>query len=102
MIQRSADIGLGIPFNVGSYALLTKMIAEVCKLKTGDLIIVMGDTHIYKNHIEALKIQITRKPNPFPTLYFSRQINDIDDFKYEDFILKNYNPHMKLEMNMAA
>lgn len=102
MYQRSCDMGLGVPFNIASYALLTRMIAHVCNLLPGELIHTLGDTHIYLNHIEALKEQITRQPKPFPVLQFKRDISNIDDFCYEDIELKNYEYHSNLKMEMAV
>lgn len=102
MYQRSCDMGLGVPFNIASYALLTKMIAHVCEIDCGDFIHVMGDAHVYTNHVDALKTQIKRTPGPFPTLKFARKITDIDDFKYEDIIVENYKPQGKIQMEMAV
>ena len=87
MYQRSADVGLGVPFNIASYSLLTIMIAHICNLKPGDFIHIIGDTHIYINHIDAVKEQIKRNPNPFPKLFINRHISDIDNFNYDDFLL---------------
>lgn len=86
LYQRSADMGLGVPFNIASYALLTYMIAHVTNLKPGDFIHTLGDTHVYLNHVEPLKEQLERKPRPFPQLKIKREITDIDDFRFEDFI----------------
>ncbi|XP_013175014.1 PREDICTED: thymidylate synthase [Papilio xuthus] len=102
MYQRSADMGLGVPFNIASYSLLTHMIAHVTGLEAGEFVHTTGDTHVYLNHIEPLQKQLERKPKPFPTLEFARKVETIDDFKYEDFIIKNYNPHPKIEMEMAV
>ncbi|KAF9097245.1 Thymidylate synthase, partial [Mortierella sp. AM989] len=116
LYQRSCDMGLGVPFNIASYALLTKMIAHVTDLGCGEFIHTMGDTHIYLDHTEALKIQIEREPRPFPKLYIrpfqgengeksaeaNRVIQNIDDFKLEDFVLEGYNPHKKIDMAMSA
>ncbi|VVC91706.1 thymidylate synthase [Leptidea sinapis] len=102
LYQRSADMGLGVPFNIASYALLTHMIAHITGLEAGEFIHTTGDTHVYLNHIEPLKIQLEREPRPFPTLEFSRNVESIDDFKYEDFIIKDYNPHPKINMEMAV
>lgn len=101
MYQRSADLGLGVPFNIASYALLTHMIAHVCGLGVGEFIHVMGDCHCYLNHVEALQEQITRVPRPMPKLRFARTVTDIDDFKFADFILEDYNPYPKLKMGLA-
>ncbi|XP_047545676.1 thymidylate synthase [Vanessa atalanta] len=102
LYQRSADMGLGVPFNIASYALLTHMIAHVTNLQAHEFVHTTGDTHVYLNHIEPLKIQLERQPRPFPTLEIARKIESIDDFKYEDFVIKNYNPYPKIEMEMAV
>jgi len=102
MTQRSADIGLGVPFNIASYSLLTHMIAHICGLKTGEFIHNLGDTHIYENHINQLKEQIKRKPYQFPKLRIKRNISSINDFKYEDFELIDYNYHNKIPMIMST
>jgi thymidylate synthase len=94
--------GLGVPFNIASYALLTHMIAHVCGLKTGDFVHTTGDTHVYLNHIEPLKEQLKREPKPFPTIRFKRQIDNIDDFKFDDFELIDYKPHPTIKMEMAV
>lgn len=101
LYQRSADMGLGVPFNIASYALLTHMVAHVCGLKPGEFHHVLGDTHVYLNHFSALKEQISREPRPFPTLEFNRQVTSIDDFKFEDFKIVGYNPHPSIPMEMA-
>ncbi|KXN74035.1 thymidylate synthase [Conidiobolus coronatus NRRL 28638] len=102
MYQRSCDMGLGVPFNIASYSLLTLMIAHVCKIEPGEFILTMGDCHVYKDHVEALETQLQRTPNDFPTLKFKREITNIEDFVYEDFILENYNPQKKIEMTMSV
>ncbi|AMD21223.1 HEL057Wp [Eremothecium sinecaudum] len=102
MYQRSCDMGLGVPFNIASYALLTKMIAMVCDMEPGEFIHTMGDAHIYSDHVDALREQISRVPRNFPKLYIKRQVTDIDDFKYEDFEIKDYNPHGKIQMKMSV
>ena len=101
LYQRSCDIGLGVPFNIASYAILTRMIAHVTGCSPGDFIHTMGDAHIYIDHIDALKIQIEREPKAFPHLEFGREINNIDDFKYEDFIINDYRPHAQIKMKMS-
>ncbi len=93
LYQRSADTFLGVPFNIASYALLTMMVAQVCNLKPGDFVHTLGDTHLYLNHIEQAKLQLTREPRPLPTMTINPEIKSIFDFKYEDFELSNYNPH---------
>lgn len=102
LYQRSGDLGLGIPFNIASYALLTRLIGCVCKLKPGELILTIGDAHIYLNHIDALKEQLRRVPRPFPTLHLAcNDVATIDDIKAEDIVLEDYNPHDKIDMKMA-
>jgi thymidylate synthase len=100
--QRSADVFLGVPFNIASYALLTMMIAQVCKLRVGDLIQVMGDTHLYLNHIDQAKLQLTREPYPLPTMRLNPDVSSIFDFTFEDFELVNYqsHPHIKGEISV--
>jgi|Transcript_95234 dihydrofolate reductase/thymidylate synthase len=102
MYQRSCDIGLGVPFNIASYSLLTCMMAQVCGLKPGDFIHQMGNTHVYKNHVEPLKTQLERAPRPFPTLRMNPDVKDIDGFQASDFELLGYNPHGKIAMDMAV
>ncbi|CRL04633.1 CLUMA_CG017702, isoform A [Clunio marinus] len=102
LYQRSADMGLGVPFNIASYALLTYMIAHVTNLKIGDFIHTLGDAHVYLNHIEPLKAQIERVPRPFPQLKIKRQVENIDDFKFEDFEIIGYDPYPTIKMEMAV
>lgn len=102
MYQRSADLGLGIPFNIASYAALTHMMAKVTDTEAHELIMQLGDAHVYRDHIDALQIQVTREPRPFPKLRWARDVKDIDDFKFEDFIVEGYKPHPKLEMKMSV
>jgi len=102
LYQRSCDMGLGVPFNIASYALLTIMIAHVCGLEPGEFIHTMGDAHVYADHADALKGQLERAPREFPTLKINRQVDDIDDFKFEDFELVGYDPHPSIKMNMSV
>src|SRR5258708_11029022 len=102
MFQRSADLGLGIPFNIASYALLTHMIAKVTNTEARELVIQLGDAHVYRDHVDALKLQLEREPRPFPTLRWTRNVTDIDDFKDDDFAVDGYQPHGKLEMKMSV
>lgn len=102
MYQRSADFGLGIPFNIASYALFTHMIAQVCNLEVGDLIISIGDAHIYQNHIEQIKEQLAREPFPLPTLKLNPDISVITDFDMDDIELVDYQCHASIPMPMAV
>jgi thymidylate synthase len=102
MYQRSCDLGLGVPFNIASYSLLTILIAHVCGLKAGEFVHVLGDAHVYSNHIEPLKQQLERTPLPFPTLTLARKVESIDDFVFEDFVLKGYTPLEAIKMQMAV
>jgi thymidylate synthase len=102
MYQRSCDLGLGVPFNIASYSLLTRMVAHVCGLKPGEFVHMLGDTHVYMNHVEALKEQLTREPRPFPTLTIKTRGQDIDSFVFEDFELHDYNPYGPIKMDMAV
>jgi dihydrofolate reductase/thymidylate synthase len=102
MYQRSCDMGLGVPFNIASYSLLTCMIAQVCGLKPGDFVHQMGNTHVYSNHVEPLKTQLARTPRPFPLLRVNPDVKDIDSFQMSDFELLGYNPHGKIAMDMAV
>lgn len=100
--QRSADVGLGMPFNIASYALLTMIVAQVCDCIPGEFIYTLGDAHIYKNHIEQLKEQILRTPYSFPTLLINKNIKNIDKFNYDDFKLVDYEHHPKLELPFSS
>jgi thymidylate synthase len=102
LYQRSADMGLGVPFNIASYALLTMMIANVTGLEPGDCVHTLGDAHIYSNHVDQIREQIKREPRPFPKMKIKRKVDSIDDFKMEDFELENYDPHPVIKMSMAV
>ena len=102
LYQRSADIFLGVPFNIASYSLLTIMIAQVCDLKVGDFVHTFGDAHIYSNHFDQMKLQLTREPRKLPSLKVNKKIKSIFDFKYEDFVLEDYNPHPHIKGKVAV
>ncbi|WP_027003999.1 thymidylate synthase [Hugenholtzia roseola] len=102
MYQRSCDVFLGLPFNIASYALLTHMLAHVCGLQVGELIINIGDAHLYQNHIEQAKLLLTRTEFPLPTIELDPSITDIDAFKYEHFTLKNYQAHPAIKADIAV
>ncbi|XP_048856968.1 thymidylate synthase [Brienomyrus brachyistius] len=102
LYQRSGDMGLGVPFNIASYSLLTYMIAHITGLKPGDFVHTLGDAHIYINHVKPLKEQLQREPRPLPKLKILRQVERIDDFRPEDFEICGYNPHPAIKMQMAV
>ena len=102
MYQRSVDVFLGLPFNIASYALLTHMVAQVCDLKPGEFILSTGDTHIYKDHVEQVREQLTRTPYELPTLYLNPEIKDIEDFKMQDIALVDYTSYAPIKANMAV
>ena len=100
--QRSCDVGLGVPFNIASYSLLTMMLAQVCELDLGEFVWTGGDVHIYENHIEPLREQLTREPPPLPRMVIANRGQDIFSFEYEDFKLVNYRPHPSIPMAIAV
>lgn len=102
LYQRSCDTFLGVPFNIASYSLLTMMIARVCDLKLGDFVWTGGDVHLYKNHFEQAKLQLTREPRPLPKMEINPEIKDIFGFRYEDFKLVGYNPHPHIKADVAV
>jgi thymidylate synthase len=102
LYQRSGDVFLGVPFNIASYSLLTMMVAKVCGLKPGEFIHTLGDAHIYLNHIEQTKLQITRQPRDLPQMVIERDVSSIYDFRYEDFKLINYDPHPHIKGEISV
>lgn len=102
MYQRSADMFLGVPFNIASYALLTLMFAQVCDMEPGDFIHTLGDTHIYNNHLEQVDLQLKRSPRPYPKIVINPEVKDIFSFKYEDFTLENYDPYPSIKAPISV
>ena len=102
LYQRSADVFLGVPFNIASYALLTMMIAQVCDLKAGEFIHTFGDVHLYNNHVGQAKLQLTRNPFALPTMHINPLVKNIFDFKFEDFKLENYQSHPGIKATVAV
>lgn len=102
LYQRSADIFLGVPFNIASYALLTMMVAQVCDLELGEFIHTLGDAHLYSNHIEQAKLQLTRNCKTLPTMKINKEVKSIFDFEFEDFELENYDPHPHIKAAVAV
>jgi thymidylate synthase len=102
LYQRSADLFLGVPFNIASYALLTLMVAQVCGLKPGEFVHTFGDLHLYSNHMEQAKLQLSREPRPLPLLELNREVKNIHEFRYEDFRLNNYDPYPAIKAPIAV
>ena len=102
LYQRSADVFLGVPFNIASYTLLLMMVAQVCNLKPKEFIHTLGDAHIYSNHVEQAKLQLSREPRPLPTMRINPEVKDIFSFQYEDFTLENYDPHPHIKAEVAV
>ena len=102
LYQRSADIFLGLPFNIASYALLTQMVARVTELRPGHLVVTLGDAHLYANHVDQARTQLARTPRPLPTLRLATEIHDIDAFRFEDFELVDYDPYPHIKAPVAV
>ena len=102
LYQRSADAFLGVPFNIASYALLTMMVAQVCHLELGDFVHTIGDAHIYLNHLDQVQLQLSREPRSLPKMKIVREVTDINDFKFEDFVLEDYHPYPRIKGEVSV
>jgi thymidylate synthase len=102
LYQRSGDVFLGVPFNIASYALMTMMVAHVCDLKPGEFVHTLGDAHLYQNHLEQARLQLTREPRPLPTMTINPGVRDLFAFKYEDFVLSGYDPHPHIKAEVSV
>ncbi|HBP25989.1 MAG TPA: thymidylate synthase, partial [Acholeplasmatales bacterium] len=102
LYQRSGDAFLGVPFNIASYALLTMMIAKVCDLEPGEFVHTIGDAHIYSDHLDQVKLQLSRIPRELPKMIIKRDVKSIDDFRFEDFELQDYNPYPAIKAKVAV